>query len=237
MPGRRVFLGLIAVTVGLTIFLDRVGGVDQVLPILRRWWPVLLILLGLGNLIRLPPRPWGVIGPVTIIAVGACLLLVTFGFVRRSDFPRIWPAALAVAGYVIALAGADWPDERLPYQNELRQFVFLRGKRVVSQAPEFWRADITVFFGSFVLDLRNAGLYRRVVVNVNAVFGSVDVIVGPGITITERRPFLLDRFGVESQQPNGRSNRLTINLLGIFAKARGWNASLLHPPSGPPSEL
>lgn len=225
MPARRIFLGLLAVTVGVAIFLDRVGGIDEVLPILRRWWPLALVAVGLVNLVRFAPHPWGVLGPLLVILAGGLLLFVTLGRVQREDYPLIWPAALVLAGFVVALAGADWPDQHLPHQNEFRQFVWLRGQRVISRAPQFWRADVTVLLGSFELDLREAELYRQAVVNVNAIFGSVDVIVPPGITVQTRRPFLLDRFGVQAGAPPVDGSLLIVNLLGFFGTARAWHAA------------
>jgi hypothetical protein len=213
-----VFLGLVAVAVGVSVFLERVGGIDQVLPALRKWWPLAVIAFGLANLIRFAPRPWGVLGPLLLVAVGAVLLLVTFGFLQWDDYPLLWPAALVVAGFAVALAGADWPDQRLPYQNEVRQFVLLRGKRLACQAPAFWRADLTVLLGSFELDLREAELARRAVVNVNAVFGTVDIIAREGVPVHERRPFLLDRFGLHAEVPPEFEDGLTVSVLAFFGR-------------------
>jgi hypothetical protein len=229
MPARRILVGLAAVTVGLAILLDRTGGVGQLLSDLSRWWPLVLVAFGLANLIRLVHRPWGVIGPLIAISAGIVLLLITFDYLNRRDYPLIWPAVLVLVGYGIALAGVDWSDRRLPDENEMRQFVWLRGKRVVSRATNFWRADITVLFGSFELDLRHADLYRKVTVNVNAVFGTVEVIVPPGVTVHQRRPFVLSLAGVEAGVPPPRTARLTVNLLALFGTATVAEATTKEP--------
>jgi hypothetical protein len=90
-------LGLIAVAVGVAFFLDRTGGINEILPTLRKWWPALLIAFGIGNLVRSAPRPWGVLGPLLVVGAGAVLLLVTFGRLGRDDYPILWPAALTLA--------------------------------------------------------------------------------------------------------------------------------------------
>ena len=81
-----------------------------------------------------------------------------FGHLDRPTTLGIWPAALIAAGFLVALAGADWPDHRIPYENEVRQFVWLRGKRLVSYSRRFWRADITVVLGSVELTFARRGL-------------------------------------------------------------------------------
>lgn len=227
LPARRVFLGLVAVTVGVAVFLDRVGGVEGILPTLRTWWPLVLIAFGAANLVRFAPRPWGVLGPLLVIAGGAVLLLITLDRLEWDDFPLIWPAALVVAGFVVALAGADWPDRRTPHQNELRQFVWLRGKRVESYASQFWRADVTVVLGSFELDLREAHFARQAMINVNALFGTVDVVVPEGVTVRQRRPFLLDRFGLHAKVPPPTPTaRLVISALALFGRVTTRQATI-----------
>jgi hypothetical protein len=219
LPGRRVLLGLIAVAVGVAFFLDRTGGINEILPTLRKWWPVLLIAFGIGNLVRSAPRPWGVLGPLLVVGAGAVLLLVTFGRLGRDDYPILWPAALILAGFFVALAGADWADRRQPYQSEVRQLILLRGKRLVSRTRRFWRAGVTVIFGSFELDLREARLNTPAIVNVNVFFGSVDIIVAENLTVEHRRPFLLDRFGVHaSVLPTELNADLTISSLVLFGR-------------------
>ena len=141
------------------------------------------------------------LGPLLVIVAGAVLLLITLGHLDRDDYPRIWPAALIVAGFLVALAGADWPDHRIPYENEVRQFVWLRGKRLVSYSRRFWRADITVVLGSVELDLREARFAHGALINVNALLGTVDIIVPADVSVLQRRPFLLDRFGLHARVP------------------------------------
>jgi hypothetical protein len=219
LPARRVFLGLVAVTVGVTVFLDRVGGVVGILPTLRTWWPLALIAFGAANLVRFAPRPWGVLGPLLVITAGTVLLLITLGRLQRDDFPLIWPAALVVAGFVVALAGADWPDRRAPYQNELRQFVWLRGKRLESYARRFWCANLIVILGSFELDLREALFAPKAMINANALFGTMDVIVPQGVTVQQRRPFILDRFGLHAQvPPPDLAAHLVISSMALFGR-------------------
>jgi Domain of unknown function (DUF5668) len=220
MPSRRIFLGLLAVAVGTALLVDRLQDRSDVADLARRWWPLLLIVVGLKNLVQLVDRPWMLIGPIIAILAGAMLVLVTLDHLERALYPLAWPAALILAGTTLALAGADRREPPLEGRPELRQFVFLRGKRIVSEAEKFWRADITVVFGSLELDLRRAPLHPRASVNVNAIFGSVDVVVASGVAVWERRPFVLGSRGLSPRGvPPPEAIRLTVNVLGFFGDA------------------
>jgi hypothetical protein len=220
MPSRRIFLGLLAVAVGTAVFIDRIEIRGGIADVARKWWPLLLIALGLKNLVRLLERPWMVIGPLGAILVGATLLLITLDHFDRPLYPLVWPAALILGGASLALAGADRMEPTLERRPELRQFVFLRGKRIVSKTDSFWRADVTVLFGSFELDLGYVRLHPRASVNVNAIFGSVDIVVNADVAVWERRPFVLSSRGLRPRGiPPKEAVRLTVSVLGFFGDA------------------
>jgi hypothetical protein len=155
------------------------------------------------------------------MVAGVVLLLFTAGWVEHDFYPSLWPVAVILGGALVALIGTNWGDRQLPARNELRQFVWLRGKRLISHAPAFKRADITVLFGFFELDLREADLQPGAMVNVTAICGAVDVRVRSRITVRERHPFALGADGLVLQAERGpQSSQLTINVLALFGRAR-----------------
>jgi hypothetical protein len=217
MAGRRILVGLLAVAVGSALFVDRLGGARVVGEFLHRWWPLVLVALGLGSLIGASSNRWAVGGPLIVIALGGVFLPFTAGAIHADVYPLVWPAAIAIAGAGLALMGADWGHRDLSSRDQFRRFVLLRGSRVVSTAASFRRASITVMFGSFQLDLRRATLSGGAVINVTAVFGSIDVRIGRGVKLQTREPFVLDARGLRTESPSGfNGSDLTINVLGLF---------------------
>jgi len=197
---------------------------------LERWWPLALVALGGVNLIRYSTHRWALTGPLLAMAAGVLILLSTIGSLTGPIYPLLWPAAMAVAGVTLALIGAPWEDPQLPYRRQLRQFICLRGKRLSSQASSFRRADVTVVLGAFELDLRSAELHPKATVNVNVLFGSLDILVGGDVTVWERHPFVLGGHGLQAGVPPLGSARLTVNVLGLFGRARVTKSGLRQPP-------
>jgi hypothetical protein len=233
MVGRRILVGLLAVAVGSALFVDRLGGAAVVGDFLRRWWPLVVMALGLGNLIGFSSQRWAVMGPLMIIGLSGVLLLFTTGAIDADVYPVLWPAAVAVAGVGLALIGADWGYQDHSSRNQFRRFVLLRGSRMASVATSFHRANITVVFASFQLDLRRAMVRSGAVINVTAIFGTVDVRIGRGISVRIREPFVLDGKGLRTQDPSPRDvGHLTISVLGLFGSARTRESPLPQPQEG-----
>jgi hypothetical protein len=219
MSGRRILFGLLAVSFGSILLTDRLGMGN--LRSMARWWPVLIVALGLTHLLSFSGRPWALTGPVITMLAGLGLLLFTVGWVHGDLYPSLWPAAIILGGGLLALVGSEWGDCKLPTRDVVRQFVWLRGKRLASRSTRFRRADIAVLFGYFELDLTNADLQPGAIVNVTAVCGTVDVCVGDRIAIRERHPFVLGADGLILQAERGpQPSELTINVLALFGQAR-----------------
>ncbi len=219
MQGRRILLGLAMASGGAAILANRYGGETDVVALIRRWWPLALIGLGIINLARLGKRRWALIGPALTIAVGTVILLVPTNLINRPRFPLLWPTAIVAAGVAIALAGADWTNHDLTIRSEVRRLVVLRGARIVSRAQPFWRATFTVVLGSLELHLEEAALHHSgCVVNLNIVAGSVEVRVPSSVRVHIRRPFLVTKEGRQpSDPPPALPPHLTISVLGLFA--------------------
>jgi hypothetical protein len=219
MSGRRILLGLSAVAFGSILLTDRLGTAQ--LRSLLAWWPLVVVALGLGHLVSVSDRPWALSGPLITIATGVVLLLFTAGVVDWDLYPSLWPAAIVAGGCAVALIGARWSDHQLPTRDEFQQFICLRGKRLVSRASAFKRADVTVVFGFFELDLSRADLQAEAVINVTVICGSVDIRVSDQVDVRERYPFVLGTHGLVLQTERGPTpSHLTINVLALFGRAK-----------------
>jgi hypothetical protein len=233
-----VLLGLLAVASGAVLFIERNGGSGEVAEVARRWWPLLLVALGLVNLIRASDMRWAVVGPLLAVAAGAILLLSILHVFEEGLYPRLWPMALVLGGGMLVSAAAQHHNPPLSERNELRRFVWLRGERLESAAPAFWRARISVLLGSYRLDLRRAKLQRPTTVYVNALFGTVEILVDTGTTVTVRRPFVLGIGGLaHGDAPPRPRAQLTVSVLAFFGDATVRRTLAVAPLVGSPGPV
>ena len=93
--GPRIpFSGILLIVFGVLFLLDQQGGISFG-HVFSQWWPVLLILVGVLNLVE---RPASVFAPVIMITVGCALLLSKLGYLRFESVWRLWPLVLIAMG-------------------------------------------------------------------------------------------------------------------------------------------
>ncbi|MER6417971.1 hypothetical protein [Streptomyces sp. NPDC001137] len=182
----RIWIALALSAVGLTALVDRLAPSAHVLAVLREWWPLALVALGLGGALRLLLATKNVLrGPMTIALAGAVLLLVTRDPLPDSLRPYLWPLALLLLGtFMLAGMAATAPATegllvtRLVSVAEARRVVWPRG--------EFSLATVTAVASGCVIDLREARLHEtrddelvwhEARLDVTAVLSGVDVVV------------------------------------------------------------
>jgi predicted membrane protein len=184
--------GAIIAFVGLLILLDNMG-----LPLashLYRFWPMILILIGLWNLACRSGRIFGVV----MVILGVLFQLDTLGIAHFS-WGELWPIAIIAAGVLVmwsslqakkvskvvseALGGQPQTDPRMTL-NEVAIFGGIE-RRISSQ--DFQGGNINAIFGSVELDLRDATILQdEAILEINAVFGSVELRIPEAWQITSR---------------------------------------------------
>jgi predicted membrane protein len=109
----RFILGVFLVLIGVALTLDQLGVVPA--HHLMRFWPAVLIVLGLASLQR--GRRRGAIGGVVLIIVGTWLLLNTLGLVRLDLWEFLWPLILVVLGVRIMMRGSRSSTQGRPMSS------------------------------------------------------------------------------------------------------------------------
>jgi hypothetical protein len=112
--GGRVVAGLVIVVVGVAMLMDRTGIADMSLHLSGRYWPVILIVLGLARLFD-PPRRHG---RPSYRSGGWLLWIGLWGLVSEFhafglDYDTSWPLLVIGAGLAMmwrALGGPEQPD-------------------------------------------------------------------------------------------------------------------------------
>jgi hypothetical protein len=175
----RLIIGFGILTLGLLWTLDNLDIMESE-PI-TRWWPVVLILIGVVQLLN--RRSSKGAGPLVLIVIGSVLLLGRVGV--DLDLGDLIPLGLAALGAKLiwdALGRrARVSDATGEPDAELHAFAMLGGVRRQSIAREFRGGDANAIMGGVELDLRNAHMTdgAEATVDAFALWGGVEIFVPP----------------------------------------------------------
>jgi len=192
MNGPRFILGAFLVVMGAAWLLDQMGlGLGHYV---MRFWPVILIALGLVMLQR--GRRHGPLTGVVLIIVGAWLLLNTLGWVMVDPWAFVGPLILVVIGARIVMRASSSRSFPRHLDNSTSStppgisehatlFGFLGSSRRRWGQGTFRSAEATCVMGGCELDLRDAMLGADGIASIEVfVFmGGVKVFVPPSWTI------------------------------------------------------
>jgi hypothetical protein len=175
----RLVIGFGILAFGLLWTLDNLDVVDA-RPIMR-WWPVLLIVIGLVQLLdRRSSRG----GPLVLIVIGSVLVLRRLHWIDI-DLGDLIPIGIALLGGKLVWdalmrrsrkAGSfDDPD------SVIHAFAMMGGVKRQSTAREFRGGDANAIMGGVELDLRNAQMNdgEEAVLDAFALWGGVEIFVPP----------------------------------------------------------
>lgn len=173
--------GVMITLVGVALLLDHLGviNVDHI----WRFWPLILIFVGISHLANRQHRLWGII----LLVAGSLLQLNQLGFAHFT-WAVMWPILLIAVGILIMWGSLEGP-KRPSISNlgssevssgdprtTLNETVVFGGieRRVTTQ--NFQGGQITAVFGGVELDLREAGMQTDdVTLEINALFGGVEL--------------------------------------------------------------
>ena len=223
-------IGALIVLIGLVILLDNMG-------IIRfhdvwRYWPVLLIVLGVSKILE-SRSPAGYVWGGVITLAGALLLLDNLDIVVF-DFNLIWPLLLIAFGlsmllrsidrkrYLASATGAPGnatassaagPGPIDEGSTCDAYAVFGGSKRRIS-TQDFRGGDAVAVFGGVEFDLRGAGMtVDQAVIDVNVVCGGLEVRVPENWTVVNRAATIFGGIEDKTMQSKAEANAKSPHLV------------------------
>ena len=222
-----VVIGSLIVIIGLLILLDNMN-IIRVHDVWR-YWPVLLIVLGVAKILE-AHRPAGYVWGGVVTLAGALILLDNLDIVVF-DYNLIWPLVLIAFGLSMLLrsmdrkrymasatAGGTGPIDT---SSSCNAFAVFGGSKRRVDTPDFRGGDAVAVFGGVEFDLRRAGMtVDQAVIDVNVVCGGLEVRVPDNWTVVNRAATIfggVEDKTVQSQtDPNAKSPTLVITGSVIF---------------------
>lgn len=241
--------GVILAGIGVLLLLQNLNipGFDD----LERYWPVILIVVGIAQASRsmgMGGRVWG----GAIFLVGAVFLLQNFGIIQYNVWRFLWPGVLIVVGlgmlaraidrHTYAGTGAaaaaedakkmgenirnrivsDWGRSQTATSvNHLSEWAIFGGSRRRVDSQDFQGGEAFAMFGGIELDLRRAASTRdEILLEVNAVFGGVDIRVPETWTVTVRGAGIFGAYEDKTMDsrvaPGTKQPHLIVNGFAVF---------------------
>jgi Domain of unknown function (DUF5668)/Cell wall-active antibiotics response 4TMS YvqF len=197
--GGRIWGGMV-VAVGIVFMLSNFDVIHG--NVWRFLWPGILIMVGLGMLARSIDRHSGG-GPPPPGASGAYAKSLGEDIKNR----------------IISDIGARNSRESSP--NHLNEWAIFGGSRRRIDSQDFQGGEAFAMFGGIELDLRKAGTTREeIVIEVNAIFGGVEVRVPETWNITVRGAGVFGGYEDKTMDsrvaPDAKQPRLIVNGFAVF---------------------
>jgi hypothetical protein len=184
-PGHRILFGLGVIGVGALALLDNLHVFG--LPLLRTFWPLALVLLGLARLVW-PRHAGSWLFGTALIAVGALLTAQNLGYTRL-ELRDWWPVLVILAGLSILLRGVfphrhralppeGFDSSTLDHGDRVAIDAAFAGIRQQNDSRSFKGGRIEATFGGVELDLRQAAMDGpEAVLEVSARFSGIELRV------------------------------------------------------------
>ena len=185
MSRARIAFGLLLSTVGAVTAVYGAGGARAILNGTGRWWPVILILLGVFGLLRMTTRPLAYAGPIFLMIAGGTLLAHSTGLLLRGRPELIGGIGVAFLGAAIVLVGSQRAGHGKGATLIARHMAIMHGRRLrhsSAHAP----ASLVAVVGYIEYDLRSVH-DNPATLNLTLLAGHVDLLIRPNISIRVAR--------------------------------------------------
>ena len=173
----KLIIGLTIIFAGCAMLLRNWG----VIPYFHLWdfWPVILILIGIGHLNR-PPSDRSVIGGLIFLGLGILFLANNLHLIHF-QFKDIWPFLLILIGIFI-LKNTIWikqaSSSKISDNDIIDLALILGGGDFKFSSSNLKSGHIVAFMGGGTVDLRQADIEgESIVIEIFACMGGVELRV------------------------------------------------------------
>jgi len=209
----RLLVGAVVVFIGVGILLDNFG-IMQFWDLFSTWWPSLLILFGLAQIISSPKQ---YLSALIIIAVGSIFLVDALGFLPVSAWAVVFPAILIIVGFRVIIGSAGSKLQEKSQSDYVNNVAVFGASDVVNSSASFKGGMITAIFGGAKVDLREAKLFEgQGGIDLNVAFGGVDIIVPKDCEIKVNAIPLFGGIGNKTVQVSCKGGLFKVKGLVLF---------------------
>lgn len=169
-----VIAGIIVIGLGIGFLLDNLNIIDFG-HFIGIYWPAILIIIGLMQLITKSSSLWG---SLILIVVGIVFQLNALQVLPWNVWSILWPILIIVFGIQLIFSRLLSPKPIGNSSNFVQSFVAFGGNDLRNTSTDFKGGDTTAIFGGIKVDLREAKMTQESAeFKVNAIFGGIEMLV------------------------------------------------------------
>ena len=223
-------MGTVVVAVGLILLLDNLG----IIPAHDLWdyWPVILIALGVTRILDSHSQATMIWGGMVAGIGGLFLLRNLHIFYFNFDF--FWPLIVIAVGASMLLRGLEGRQRfhgmtagcgSASSDPSASAWAVFGGTERRIDSQDFRAADAAAVFGGVKLDLRRAKIQAdRAVIDINTIFGGVEVFVPDNWAVTVEGTGIFGAFEDKTFPPRvaaegEKPQKLVVTGFAIFGGA------------------
>ncbi|MBL8227870.1 MAG: hypothetical protein JNL98_05315 [Bryobacterales bacterium] len=195
-------MGIVLIVLGSFLLLERLDLLQT--DLLRHFWPLVILLVGV-NLLISQRGPYGLAFGACLVLFGALLEVEKFGLVRFR-FRELWPVYLIVLGALLLWRAIRPPQVRTGtehVESRLNEFAVFGGGEIKVATPHFEGGSLFALFGGYEVDFTNSKIaVSPAVIHADAVFGGVSMKVPSGWRVTARGSAFMGGFENSALPPS-----------------------------------
>jgi len=209
----RILIGTLITIFGIGFLLDNFDVVNLD-GVLQTWWPLIIIIGGLGALISNFKQP---IFPVLFIAFGGLLQLRALDVLQFDIFNLVWPALVIGLGLSILLRHAGFEDKNVTSEDKNDLMAFLSGINSLNKSSNYKGGKATAVLGGIELDLHEAQLKENATLDVFTFCGGMEIRVPDEWNVVVSGMPVLGGWEDKTRKPSGKNpHTLVINATCIM---------------------
>ncbi len=173
-----------------------------------RYWPAILIAVGLVKMVD-SPYPNGRVTGGVLVGIGGLFLADTLGYLNLT-WASFWPLVLIGAGLLMLWSRLAPPWVGVPvnhpavgHEGALNENAVFGGVERKVSTDDFQGGQISTTFGGVDIDLRQAGMRGpSAVLDINCIFGGVELKIPPSWLVISQVAAIFGGIGNHSAQPS-----------------------------------
>jgi len=191
--------GVVMILIGTLFLLDHLNLVH--VEAIWRYWPLLVIALGLAKFVNEGKR----VGGVMLILVGVFFMLENLGY-RMLTWATLWPVLIIAAGVAMIWGRFDMPQIKPGTPGDGRDTItasaLFGGVERRITVSNFRQGNVSAILGGIELDFRSADIEgEEAVLYVEAIFGGIELTVPDHWHVTYEGESMFAGYSDETRAP------------------------------------